>query len=150
MNNVRPHLQMLTEEQINDIDRYTLKILATTGVRVDSPSALEMLRKCVGDSLVQDRTVRIPAELVDWAIQAAPRQIQMYDRRGNPQFTIGGEEDRTRFGIGVTALYYQEPDTDTPVLFQRKHMQDRCGWETSFRITTWFRRWELYAMCLSI
>ena len=36
--------------------------------------------------------------------EGAPRQIQMYDRRGNPQFTIGGEGDRTRFGIGVTAF----------------------------------------------
>jgi trimethylamine--corrinoid protein Co-methyltransferase len=124
MNNVRPHLRMLTEEQISDIHQYTLKILGTTGVRVDSPSALEMLKKRLGDSMVQDRTVRIPAELIEWAIQVAPRQIQMYDRRGNLQFTIGRQEDRTRFGIGVTALYYQEPDTDTPVLFQRKHMQD--------------------------
>src|SRR5688572_7904510 len=124
MNNVRPRLTMLTEEQVHDIHRYTLKLLATTGVRVDSPSALEMLKKKVGASMVEDRTVRIPAELVQWAIQVAPRQIQMYDRRGNPQFSIGGEDDCTRFGIGVTALYYQEPDTDTPVLFQRKHMQD--------------------------
>lgn len=124
MNNVRPHLRMLTEEQIQDIHRYTLQILATTGVRVDSPSALEMLRRRVGSSMVEDRNVRIPAELVEWAVKVAPRQIQMYDRRGNPQFSIGGEGDRTRFGIGVTALYYQEPDTDTPVLFQRKHMQD--------------------------
>ena len=124
MNNVLPHLRMLTEEQINNIHQYTLKILATTGVRVDSPSALAMLKNRLGDSMVQDRTVHIPAELVEWAIHVAPRQIQMYDRRGNPQFKIGAEDDRTRFGIGVTALYYQEPDTDTPVLFQRKHMQD--------------------------
>ncbi len=48
MNNVRPRLTMLTEEQIQDIHQYTLKILETTGVRVDSPSALEMLRKRVG------------------------------------------------------------------------------------------------------
>ena len=124
MNNVRPHLKMLTEEQIQDIHKYTLRLLASTGVRVDSPSALEMLRKTVGSSMVQERTVRIPAELVEWAIRAAPREIQIYDRRGNPQFKIGGEGDRTRFGIGVTALYYQEPETDTPVLFQRRHMQD--------------------------
>ena len=124
MNNVRPRLTMLTEEQIQDIHHYTLRILSTTGVRVDSPSALEMLRKKVGDSMVEGRTVRIPPELVEWAVKMAPRQIQMYDRHGNPQFTIGGEGDRTRFGIGVTALYYQEPETDTPVLFQRKHMQD--------------------------
>ena len=117
MNNVQPHLTLLTEEQKQDIHCYTMKLLATTGVRVDSPSALEMLRKTVGSAMVDERTVRFPEDLVRWAIGVAPRQIQLYDRRGEPQFTIGGEGDRTRFGIGVTALYYQEPETDTPVLF---------------------------------
>src|SRR5215213_3298907 len=124
MNNVRPQIKMLTEEQIHDIHQYTMKLLSTTGVRVDSPSAVEMLRKKVGSSNIDERTVRIPAELVEWALSVAPREIQIYDRRGTPQFKIGEEGDRTRFGIGVTALYYQEPETDTPVLFQRKHMQD--------------------------
>ena len=124
MNNVRPQMRMLTEEQIHDIHRYTLQLLATTGVRVDLPSAVAMLEKRVGSSHVDGRTARIPGELVEWAIKAAPRRIQIFDRRGNPQFQIGGEQDRTRFGIGVTALFYQEPETDTPVLFQRKHMQD--------------------------
>lgn len=124
MNNVRPYLKLLTEEQIQDIHKYTLQVLETTGVRVDSPSAVAMLEKRVGSSMVDGKRVRIPRELVEWAIKVAPRQIQIYDRRGNPQFQIGGAEDRTRFGIGVTALYYQEPETDTPVLFQRKHMQD--------------------------
>jgi trimethylamine--corrinoid protein Co-methyltransferase len=124
MNNARPHLTMLTAEQKQEVHQYTLKILENTGVRVDSPSALEMLRKTVGSSMVEERTVRFPAELVKWAIKIAPSQIQVYDRRGNPQFTIGGAEDRLRFGIGVTALYYQDPMTDTPELFQRKHMQD--------------------------
>lgn len=124
MNNVRPHLTMLTEEQKQEVHQYTMKILETTGVRVDSPSALEMLRKVVGSSMVDGRTVRFPAGLVTWAIQAAPSRIQIYDRRGQPQFTIGGVEDCLRFGIGVTALYYQDPVTDTPELFQRRHMQD--------------------------
>jgi len=124
MNNVRPQLTMLTEEQKQDIHQYTLKLLATTGVRVDSPPALEMLRKRLGSSMVEDRTVHFPAELVEWAIQSAPSQIQIYDRRGNEQFKIGGVEDRLRFGIGVTALYYQDPLTDTPELFRRRHMQD--------------------------
>jgi len=124
MNNVRPHLAMLTEEQKHDIHQYTMKLLVNTGVRVDSPSALEMLKKTVGSSMVEERTVRFPVELVEWAIKSAPSQIQIYDRRGNEQFTIGGEGDRMRFGIGVTALYYQDPATDTPELFQRKHMQD--------------------------
>ena len=52
MNNVRPHLKMLTEEQIHEIHQYTIKLLETTGVRVDSPSALAMLEKRVGSSNV--------------------------------------------------------------------------------------------------
>ena len=116
MNNVRPYLKLFTEEQKQEIHAYTLEVLATPGVRVDSPSALEMLEKRVGSSNVDGRTVRIPKELVDWAVSIAPKRIQIFDRRGNPQFQIGGAEDRIRFGIGVTALYYQEPETDTPVL----------------------------------
>ena len=124
MNNVRPYLKLFTEEQKREIHSYTLKVLANTGVRVDSPSALEMLEKRVGSSNVDGRTVRIPKELVDWAVSVAPKRIHIFDRRGNPQFQIGGADDRIRFGIGVTALYYQEPETDTPVLFERKHMRD--------------------------
>ena len=124
MNNVRPQMKMLTEEQIHDVHEYTMTLLETTGVRVDSPSAVEMLEKRVGRLNVEGRTVRMPREVVEWAIKSAPRRIQIYDRRGNPQFQIGGEEDRARFGIGVTALFYQEPETDTPVEFQRKHMRD--------------------------
>jgi len=84
--------------------------------------------------------VRIPKELVEWAIKVAPTQIQIYDRRGNPQFQIGLEGDRTRFGIGVTALFYQEPETDTPVLFARKHMQDMVRVGINCRCMIWFRR----------
>jgi len=32
-------------------------------------------------------------------------------------------ENQTRFGIGVTALYYQDPQTDAVVPFARKHME---------------------------
>ena len=81
MNNVIPKLKMLNDGQIHDIHEYTIKLLETTGVRVDSPSAVEMLEKKAGRSNVEGRTVRIPAELVEWAINVAPRRIQVYDRR---------------------------------------------------------------------
>jgi len=77
MNNVRPKLTMLTEEQIREVHDQTLTLLETIGVRVDSPSALEMLKNRVGSSTVNERTVRFPRELVEWAIKVAPRQIQM-------------------------------------------------------------------------
>ena len=43
MNNVRPRLTMMSEEQIQEAHRNVLKVLSETGVRVDSPSILQML-----------------------------------------------------------------------------------------------------------
>ena len=46
----------------------------------------------------------------------------MYDRLGNSVFNLG--DDYLRFGVGVTALYYQEPVNGNLELFTRQHM--RC------------------------
>jgi trimethylamine--corrinoid protein Co-methyltransferase len=71
---------------------------------------------------VEGRSVKMSAELVESAIQSAPSTIQIYNRRGSPAFNLGN--DRLRFGVGVTALYYQEPDSDDLTLFTRQHMRD--------------------------
>lgn len=120
MNNVRPQLKLLTEDQIQQVHGYALRILSETGVRVDSPSVDERLGK-TGGARVEGRCVRISAELVESAIRSAPSAIQMYDRRGNPVFCLG--DDRLRFGVGVTALYYQEPTNENLEPFTRAHMR---------------------------
>ena len=48
MNNVRPRLTMMTEEQIQEAHRNVLKVLGETGVRVDSPSILLLLELKLG------------------------------------------------------------------------------------------------------
>jgi trimethylamine--corrinoid protein Co-methyltransferase len=121
MNNVRPKLTLLNEEQIQQTHHYALRILSETGVRVDSPSVVELLEK-TKQARVEGRCVKISSELVERSIQSAPSTIQIYDRRGNPAFNLGN--DRLRFGIGVTALYYQNPTNDELVSFTRKHMRD--------------------------
>ena len=120
MNNIRPQLNMLTEEQIQQIHQYVLRIHSQTGVRVDSPSVIEMLEN-TGQAQVQQRSVKLSRELVEKSIQSAPPVVQMYDRLGNPAFRLG--DDRLRFGVGVTALYYQEPVNDNLELFTRSHMR---------------------------
>ncbi len=121
MNNVRPQLTLLNEEQIQQTHQYALRILSETGVRVDSPSVVEMLKK-MKQVEVEGRSVKLSAELVESAIQSAPSTIQMYDRRGSPVFNLG--DGRLRFGVGVTALYYQEPVSDNLEPFTRQHMRD--------------------------
>jgi trimethylamine--corrinoid protein Co-methyltransferase len=121
MNNVRPQLTLLTDDQIQQTHNYALQILSETGVRVDSPSVVEMLQK-TKQVQVEGRSVKMSVELVESAIQSAPSTIQVYDRRGNPAFNLGN--DRLRFGVGVTALYYQESNNDELTLFTRQHMRD--------------------------
>jgi hypothetical protein len=69
MNNVRPQLKLLNEEQIQQVHGYALRILSETGVRVDSPSVLERLEKT---GQVQLRPERSEAQSKDFCA-IAPR-----------------------------------------------------------------------------
>jgi trimethylamine--corrinoid protein Co-methyltransferase len=117
---VLPKLSLLSPEQIDFVHQHVLKILAVTGVRVDSPGVLQFLEKKLGNGQVQGDRVTFPAEVVAWAIQAAPGVVEIYRRNGEPAFRLG--DDRMRFGIGVTSLYYQDPLTDALSPFTRQNM----------------------------
>jgi trimethylamine--corrinoid protein Co-methyltransferase len=121
MNNVRPRLMMMTEKQIQDAHRNVLKVLSETGVRVDSPSILQLLETKL-KLKSQDRVIKFPPEIVEDAIKSAPKTINVYDRRGELKLNLG--EDRLRFGVGVTALFYQNPVDETLDIFKRKNFQD--------------------------
>jgi len=119
-NSVKPKLTVLSLDQIHQVHAYSLKILSTVGVRVDSPRARKLFAQAGGSAIIKDDRVFIPAELVDWAIQTAPSNISIYDREGTLQFRLPGT---ARFGIGVTVLYYQELESDAALPFCRKHME---------------------------
>jgi trimethylamine--corrinoid protein Co-methyltransferase len=71
--------------------------------------------------VADDDRVRLPHTLVERALETAPSSVEVFDRQGKPAFQLG--HDATRFGIGVTALYYQDPETDGVVPFARQHME---------------------------
>ncbi len=117
---VQPRLTVLTEAQIEQVHACSLHILSTVGVRVDSERARRKLARAAGAMAVDGDRVRIPPELVEWALQVAPSTVDVYDRTGCHAFRLPGP---TRFGIGVTALYYQDAKTDGVVPFARQHME---------------------------
>jgi trimethylamine--corrinoid protein Co-methyltransferase len=117
---VHPHLSVMDPKQIKRVHEYSLQILSSIGLRVDSPGARKRFARAIGSQAVDGDRVRIPPDLVEWAIQAAPAHIDVYDRKGSLAFRL---PDQARFGVGVTALYYQDPETDEVVPFARKHME---------------------------
>jgi len=118
----RPQIALLNEDQKNLTHRFALEVLSKAGVRVDSAEIRKLLTRSVGATMVKDDIVRFPSELVEWAIQAAPKSIPIYNRLGDTVFNLGA--DRHRFGIGVTSLYYQDPVTDELTKFARPHMEE--------------------------
>jgi trimethylamine--corrinoid protein Co-methyltransferase len=120
-NIVRPNLTVLDPAQIEQVHDYSLQILASAGVRVDSEQARHLFARATGSPATDGNRVRIPPELVEWALEVAPSSIDVYNRRGELAFRLPGE---ARFGMGVTALYYQDLESGHVVPFTRKHMQD--------------------------
>src|SRR5574341_350744 len=120
MENVaRPRLKFLTEDQMQAVHEASLRILAESGLRVDSERARRVYAR--GGARVEDDRVYFARELVESAIETAPATIDIFDRRGEPAFRLGDGE--TRFGVGVTNLWYQDPATDELTPFARSHME---------------------------
>lgn len=116
---IQPRLTVLSPEQIQQTHAFALQILEKTGLRVDSPIARQIFASADGATIDGDR-VQIKPHLVEWAIQSVPTTVEIHNRLGEKVFRLG--TDQARFGIGVTNLYYQDPQTDSVNPFTRQHM----------------------------
>jgi trimethylamine--corrinoid protein Co-methyltransferase len=116
---VHPTLTVLTDEQIHQVHQFSLEILSRVGLRVDSARALKLFARAGAGVKVEGERVFIRPEKVEWAIKSAPSTVQIYNRRGEPAFRAG---DGTHYGVGVTNLFYQDPQTDALTPFGREHM----------------------------
>jgi trimethylamine--corrinoid protein Co-methyltransferase len=117
---IRPIVTVLDEQQIGQIHESSLHILKAVGLEIDSEKAVRVFADAGAE--VDGSRVRIPADLVRWALDAAPSSVDIFDRRGSFAFRIGDGAE-TRFGIGATTLNYQDPMTDEITQFTRKHME---------------------------
>jgi trimethylamine--corrinoid protein Co-methyltransferase len=120
MGRIKPRLTVLNDDQRERIHSESLKILSSVGIRVESEQGLETFAKVVGSKNVTGNLVHIPGEVVENALKLAPSSIEICDRKGAHPIRLLGE---THFGIGVTNLSYQDPDTDKPLPFGRKHVE---------------------------
>ncbi len=127
MYELKPKIKVMSQEQIKKVHHDALSILGKTGVMVDDQRARHLLEKAIG-KFHADHRIRIPQEIVQWAIDTAPSEIKIYDRLGNPCFELKGNGTQdTIFGIGVTNLYYQNPVNDDIRPFDRHYMAAAAG-----------------------
>src|SRR4030067_3090947 len=122
---IQPGIRVLSPEAIAKLHGFSLKILSEIGLRVDSEKAIKVFKSSQGVKFIGDKQFVFQPEIIEWAIRQAPSAIDIFNRRGDLIFRLG--EDHTRFGIGVTNLFYQVPETDEILPFTREHMRASIG-----------------------
>ena len=105
---MRPRIETLSANQIAEVHRATLTVLEQTGVWIEEPQALKLLTDagCTIDGSI----VKIPARLVEWALEQAPKRILLSNRAGDAAIVLEG--DNSYFGNGPTCPHFLDPDTE--------------------------------------
>lgn len=83
-----PFFRKLSDDQLKRIHYASLEILERTGARLYDNEAIDLL-KGAGAS-VSDNHVHIPAYLVEWALDIAPKKITLCDRNGRRVMPLEG------------------------------------------------------------
>lgn len=105
---MRPNFSFLSREDKEKIDRAAFRILNDIGMKIFHDEALELLKNA-GCTVEEDRMVKIPGKLVHQAIESAPNNIPIFDRRGTHVMDVGGH--RSYFGTGSDLIYSLDSQT---------------------------------------
>ncbi len=87
--------RILSPEQLKKIHQTILDVIANTGMQIEEPQSLELLH-AAGANVSNTKRVKIPAHLVEKAIEQAPEQVILYNRKGEPAMNLG--QNRFYFG----------------------------------------------------
>lgn len=115
---MKPRLNVLRPEDVDEVYSATMEVLERTGVKVTHPGALELLDG--GGARVDGNVVRIPDWMVKDALRKAPSRIVLGNRGG--ERTVRLERNRSWFGASLDCLDYLEPFTRE----RRKFVLDDC------------------------
>jgi trimethylamine--corrinoid protein Co-methyltransferase len=104
----RPRLKVLNHEQALAIHNAALEILEKIGLKMEHPGALGMLVDA-GCKVSDQDWVRIPAKLVEDSLSSAPKQIDLYDQRGNKTMPL--VNGNYFYGTGSDATFTIDVET---------------------------------------
>jgi trimethylamine---corrinoid protein Co-methyltransferase len=102
-----PRITWWTEKARKKIVDEAKRILDEIGVFVENDEALKLLDGAGARIDAKSRQVRIPAALVEKAVESAPSKVSLYNRRGEQVMDLGG--DRVHFNPGSAALRIYDP-----------------------------------------
>ena len=92
----------LTNEQIEQVNDYALRLLEEVGCAVQCEEALDILDRA-GCDVKDPKRVKIPRKLVKEAIETAPCEINVYNRNGEQSMLLEGWN--CNYGTGSDCVY---------------------------------------------
>ncbi len=98
----KPQLSFLSSEDKDQIHQGALEVLNETGMQILHGEALKLLKKA-GCPISENQMVRIPATLVEKAVESAPENIEIWNREGSLAMDLG--DRRSYFGTGSDLIY---------------------------------------------
>jgi len=111
--------RILTDDGLNGICETALTILDELGLAVQHEQARELLRS--GGAVVRGDLVLIPPQLVQQALESAPKVFTIYDRSGQPSMQMG--EGQLYFGACLESINYLDPETGRTERYRYEHQQ---------------------------
>jgi len=106
----RPKIELLSEKLIRKIIDEALSILEKHGVFVENKKALELLQEAGMEVDELTQRVHITPQLVEDSLSSTPASIKMYDRDGEKEYSVGGDE--VHFDPGSTAVTILDSQTE--------------------------------------
>ncbi len=86
----KANMRVLSKEEIDLVHDSSLRILAEVGVKIESPSVVELMRKAGAGIDKKTQTVFLKEKMVSQALKSAPKTIKLCSRRG-VDFTVPGD-----------------------------------------------------------
>ncbi len=104
----KPRLRVLNKKQAWAIHTAALEILEKTGFKMEHPDVLEMLADA-GCKVENDGRVTMPAYLAEAAVKSAPREIALYDQKGNKSMPL--VDGNFFYGTGSDTIFTIDVET---------------------------------------
>lgn len=94
--------EVLSQDEVERIHTASMEILAEVGIKVIYKKARDIFREAGAEINEDTQAVKIPEELVRWAVDQAPKQFSLYGIDGEFRLDIGPDQAAPVFaGLGT-------------------------------------------------
>ena len=111
---IRPKVELLDIDLVNQIISEGIAILENPGIRVHNQEALEILANAGAKVDFQAQVAWIPEKITRQALKTVPHEFTLFDLNGNPAVHYFG--DKIHFDPGSGGLTIIDSQTERPRL----------------------------------